>query len=97
MEELYRSGDFGGGEWLAENEEGTPVRLAKSWKNRVDRLTEVEKIGKSSVGGGIASSAFTLDPVHTSQSSNQPLEPTRVAVMPTATALVTPATRAAHL
>ena len=97
MENLYGVGDFGSAVGASKYEKGTPVRLAKSWKNRVDRLTEVEKIGKSSVGGGIASSAFTLDPVHTSQSSNQPLEPTRVAVTATASALAAPATRAAHL
>ena len=97
MEDLYRIGDFGRGEWLGENGKWKPVRLAESWKKWVDRLTEATNRRKRSVGLPIARFLYTLDPVHTFQSSNQPLEPTRVAVTATATALAAPSTRAAHL
>ena len=97
MEVLYRAGDFGRGEERAENEKRKPVRLTESWKNRVDRLTEVEKVKSSRSGGRFASSALTLDPVHTSQSSNQPPEPTSTSVTAAADAPAAPLALAAHL
>ena len=97
MEELYRVRDFGNRLGCSENEKGTPVRLAESWKNRVDRPTEFEKVKNSRLGGSFASSAFTLDPVHTSQSSNQSPEPTSTSVTSAAIAPAAPLALAAHL
>ena len=97
MEELYRVRDFGNRLGCSENEKGTPVRLAESWRNRTNRLTEVEKVKSSRSGGSFASSALTLDPVRTFQSSNQPPEPTSTSVTAAADAPAAPLALAAHL
>ena len=97
MKELYSVHDFGSAVGASKYEKGKPVRLAESGKNRMDRLTEVENVKKSRSGGGIAMSAFTLYPVHTSKSSNQPLEPTSTSVTAAAGAPAAPLALAAHL
>lgn len=94
MEDLYRAGGFDRGEGLAKYEKRKPVRLAESWENRVDRLTEVGN--RRNMKSSLLTFGRLVSPI-LSQSSNQPSEPTSTVVMRCADAHRPPTALAAHL